>query len=1195
MSGDRGVSLPVAALGVLAFFFSTALLTQHAFDLLRLSEGDTVKERPLAQPPVEARLWEDPLSAAMRHQDRLNTLCSNSDNRPPQCPPNNKYGPPLSVFSKADRVTVIAALLPGSSFVGVEEARRRIRYALLSGLASRGFVPENSERIGLVTVPLCESFNGCQADEVAGKGSDLNIPYETLTTDDQGSRRRVAILWLDDSKLGAKWLRKVVILLGTVIQVEAEKLSVIGPYTSDKLVDAIKDVAELAQPGGGFTEKPFVAKTAGEFCANWQRLQRIDLISPYSTADARQLINAAGLPPPTTRIAALPNDCEGRASPPDIQQHMRGAADPIDRQFQQLFSSRPGPPIEPFFLRTIGPDAAQIAQLHAELCARGLDDGHGGRIVILREWDSIYARSLADKFGKALECASGKTSAPGHEKTKFDLYSYFAGIDGITLEGVSKQQRLVPRADGDKKREESKEPQLEWPENRDQRDYVRRLVVQLQREAEADRRNTVRAVGIIGLDVHDKLVLAQALRPAFPERMIFTTDLDARLLHPEVTKYTRNLVVASALPLSVSELDPPVEQAVKVSPFRDIYQTAIFLAARHAVSSSEGHRPLETAASVSLQKSYLYEIGRHGAAVKLASRNYRVDPDEGIRMDLDEPLHEQMEARKFYATLLFAFLIAFGGFIVLVQPGPALRDAIAGDMPFDLSTMTISGLTAASWGFTAGVVAELGMPGRVGLGGAFVVALGATLLFWITVYRGPHPCSTMRRADTAGHWVTGQRLLRTTLFVLVVGGGYLLIPGKSAGTHEPLAFFSGVSSWPSELLRALAILLFGWFVDYTWRGAAETTRQIGTKYFAVKTVPKTRLRSVVAYFQRNPKRAAHFVWRRLVKGLLDATLWMWRPQMLKRSDLTAARRSLQDAQPDVTSDDGGIDGTSIWRRYIRLLHGGPRFLRTAMWLVAVFCFALLEMELFGGETPEVPARGIGDRSLFYWTTVLAVIAAIILMVLVSDATILTWRFIRILRNKRTIYPQTTIRRFAAELGPELAECAACPIAARVRDRTAGSRRQRNSIIDPWIDARLLADHTDAIARLIFFPLILLGLLFLARSPLFDNWASSNVVIVVLVTYLLWTIAMATMLNISAEIARRTALEAMRSDLMWLQGSGEKYRLLAERFPSLIMQVEQLRKGAFAPFFEQPLVRAVLVPLGGAGGLQLLELLSFSRS
>jgi hypothetical protein len=1199
MSGDRNVSLPVAALGVLAFFFSTALLTQHAFDLLRLSEGDTIKERPLAQPPVEARLWEDPLAATVRHQDRLNNLCSKPGNRPALCPPDNKYRPDLSISSDADRLTVIAALVPGSSFVGVEEARRRMRYAMLSGLASKGFVPENSERLGLLTVPLCDSFHDCPAaGKPDGKRSDLNVPYETLTTDDSGARRRIAILWLDDSKLGEKWLRKVVVLLGTVIQVKTEKLSIIGPYTSDKLVDAMEDVAELAQgldSGKGETAREGDPKKRQEnFCAHWQRLQRVDLVSPYSTADARQLIKAAKFPTANGPVSTLPKDCEERASRIDVQQHARAVTDPIDRQFQQLFSSRQAALVEPFFLRTIGSDAVQIAQLHAELCARGLDDGNGGRIVILREWDSIYARSLADKLGKTLECAAGKPSPRGHEKTKFDLYSYFAGIDGITLEGVSKQQRLVPRADGDKKRDEGKEPQLEWPENRDQRDYVRRLVNQLQQEAEADRRNTVRAVGIIGQDVHDKLVLTQALRPAFPERMIFTTDLDARLLHPEVTRYTRNLVIASALPLSVSELDPPAEQSVKVPPFRDIYQTATYLAARHAVSGADGGSP-KAAASTALQKSYLYEIGRHGAAVKLASRSYRVDPEDGIKLAPDEPLPDQMEVRRFYAILLFAILIAFGGFIVFVQPGPALREAISGDLPFDVSTMTISGLTAASWGFAAGVVAELAMPGRIGLGGAFVTALAATLLFWIAVYPGPRPGRVPLTAGTSWRWITGQRLLRATLFILVIGGGYLLIPGASAGTHEPLAFFSGVSSWPSELLRALAILLFGWFVDYTWRGTAETTRQVGAKYFDVKTVPKTRLGSVVTYFRRNPERATNFAWRRVVKGLRDATLWMWHPQISRRSDQASARRLLDDTQPTTTANDGGIDGTRIWRRYIRLLHGGPRFLRTVMWLFAVFCFALLETKLFGGESPEVPARGIGDRTLFYWTTVMAVVAAIILMVLVSDATILTWRFIRILRNKRTIYPQETIRRFAAELGPELADRAARPIAARVRDRTTANRQRRNSILDPWIDARLLADHTDAIARLIFFPLILLGLLFLARSPLFDNWSSANVVIVVLVSYLLWTIAMATMLNISAEMARRTALEAMRNDLLWLQGSGEKYRLLAERLPSLITQVEQLRKGAFAPFFEQPLVRAVLVPLGGAGGLQLLELLSFARS
>ena len=88
MSGDRGVSLPVAALGVLAFFFSTALLTHHAYDLLRLSEGDPARERPLAQPPVEARLWEDPLAAVVRHQERLKILCpeATKDQRRPGCP-----------------------------------------------------------------------------------------------------------------------------------------------------------------------------------------------------------------------------------------------------------------------------------------------------------------------------------------------------------------------------------------------------------------------------------------------------------------------------------------------------------------------------------------------------------------------------------------------------------------------------------------------------------------------------------------------------------------------------------------------------------------------------------------------------------------------------------------------------------------------------------------------------------------------------------------------------------------------------------------------------------------------------------------------------------------------------------------------------------------------------------------------------
>jgi hypothetical protein len=61
----------------------------------------------------------------------------------------------------AGDLTVIAALIPGASFMGVEEARRRTRYAVLAGLGAEGFVPKDSERMGLLRTRPCDLFAGC--------------------------------------------------------------------------------------------------------------------------------------------------------------------------------------------------------------------------------------------------------------------------------------------------------------------------------------------------------------------------------------------------------------------------------------------------------------------------------------------------------------------------------------------------------------------------------------------------------------------------------------------------------------------------------------------------------------------------------------------------------------------------------------------------------------------------------------------------------------------------------------------------------------------------------------------------------------------------------------------------------------------------------------------------------------------------
>ena len=56
----------------------------------------------------------------------------------------------------------------------------------------------------------------------------------------------------------------------------------------------------------------------------------------------------------------------------------------------------------------------------------------------------------------------------------------------------------------------------------------------------------IRAIGILGSDPYDKLVILEALRHRFPEAVFFTTDLDARLWNAPSLRLTHNLVVASS-------------------------------------------------------------------------------------------------------------------------------------------------------------------------------------------------------------------------------------------------------------------------------------------------------------------------------------------------------------------------------------------------------------------------------------------------------------------------------------------------------------------------------------------------------------------------------------------------------------------------------------------------------------------------
>jgi len=255
--------------------------------------------------------------------------------------------------------------------------------------------------------------------------------------------------------------------------------------------------------------------------------------------------------------------------------------------------------------------------------------------------------------------------------------------------------------------------------------------------------------------------------------------------------------------------------------------------------------------------------------------------------------------------------------------------------------------------------------------------------------------------------------------------------------------------------------------------------------------------------------------------------------------------------------------------------------RVLFWTVVTGVFLYWLFSAFGGGYRlEVPVRGDEHRELMRGTIILETLAFVLLVVATADATMLACRFARHLTRGRSVYPEHVIERFAASMGPAL------EAAWRTRITTAGANF--HTLLDDWIDIQVLARRTGDIAPLIFLPAIVLALLVVAHSRLFDNWALTPSVALMFSFYLLWLVMLATVLKFAADRARRDALVRMRGDLRWLQGAKDDLAKLAKPMEGLIAAVEAERRGAFADLFDQPLIKAILVPLGGAGGVQLLD-------
>src|SRR6266542_873241 len=149
-------------------------------------------------------------------------------------------------------------------------------------------------------------------------------------------------------------------------------------------------------------------------------------------------------------------------------------------------------------------------------------------------------------------------------------------------------------------------------------------------------------------------------------------------------------------------------------------------------------------------------------------------------------------------------------------------------------------------------------------------------------------------------------------------------------------------------------------------------------------------------------------------------------------------------------------------------------------------------------------------------------------------------------------------------------------------------------LDEWITMHFVARRTRVVASLVYYPFIIISLMVLSRSTLFDNWSTSKGLVVVMTGSVLIVMVCAILLRSGAEGLRQKAIWRLTNARIQLNGMDEAGRRTAGQLDVMIDQIRAFRSGAFAPYSQQPLVRALLLPLTSYGGAALVEYLSIAN-
>ncbi len=1024
----------------------------------RPAEAPLKVSRYAALQDVDARLWQDPLAAITRSREEYERR-----NKADHALPRHRALELSREFCRRAPAVVVGAMVPGGPYADDGEFRRRARYAALAGLSQGNYFPEDPDHLGYI------------------------VPHGDF-----------ARLWLTYSErpppfIGYEWLAA-------------------GPYVADPPIRAAAgaDSALLIWLDGTL----FGTRTVAKLEALQQQLAqscaargppRLSILGPGDSSLLRDLVNASRPEAIGTRTAAGP----GNALRPSIvfydyastaDAEYLGVPAGVDRSLAFY------PGHDYAVLRTITTDRDLARALYRELQRReAAGPGPPRHIVLVSERDSLYGRSLAAEMTQVLcqDVPEGSPGVPGCSD-RIHPYTYLRGLDGQRPEyqGTA-DAAAAPDAVDTGAQHAAGGRKIEQAQGQAQLDYLRRMAGELSalQDGLLDQAvpQRIDAIGILGSDVYDKLLVLQALRPRFPSATFFTTDIDARLLHPDQLAWTRGLVVATGYGLG---LDPGLQWPIP--PFRDGYQTALYfstLVALQNAGESTCCRLSQAGLDGWLWQPRVFQIGR------------------GKLFDYSQPPPPTASGEARPRCLLRAICID-----IHPLPSPMFKSFKDRPGPLRLSY----------------------------LGAICGLLLLAAVTGWLTRLAAWTEAAERSRAGRiARRTLVGGTALALVALVVPLPYGWEFVAGFLTEGLEgtPIHFFEGVSLWPTELFRAIALLLAVLSIFLCWRDLDRNADDTARKFQW-----EGERRQLIADVHQKYRGVRW--WKRLLR-------------------MFSFRIGAPDRVPADPATGLGQDATDFWTTYIYQGRGNARLARMVVATVLYIGLAFL-VAMWMGFVPD-PHRGRLAGAVNQWLTPVAVACMLALIFFVADASALCIQFVIALRADR----------------PEPADKSkAAPPVSRWPEGTVKHYCDKLQVdpgqVDHWIEMHLIACRTRIVARLVYYPFGVLALMVLARSSVFNNWAMPPALLVIIGGAVAIVLASAVVLRWTAEVSRRKAIWRMANEIIRLRGLGREGIERAEQLAKMVEQIRDLRAGAFAPYSQQPLIKALLLPLTSFGAPELIE-------